>query len=178
MLSRLWQIAGGNPADAAADWNATFDSIGLILVAPPRNGGYGCTPLNSVSFANTGGDGVHYSWLVLPDRSVDFSPIVMTVPMCDTPNVIVGENLREFLCLGRRFGYFALEQLVYQPQQTVDALATDSFDPEAGAVERGLLQRLTAEFKLSPWEAPGKRLAALRDKYLPLLTLPDPADVA
>src|SRR5688500_10275155 len=91
------------------DWNPFFDPIGLILRVPPAYGGYRCTPTNSLSFATTGGDGTHFSFLRLAERCDDECPIVMTVPMSSSPNVIVGVNLREFLALGCRRGYFALD---------------------------------------------------------------------
>ncbi|MDR2875325.1 MAG: hypothetical protein LBV44_05290 [Methylobacillus sp.] len=166
MLSRLWQMADNGSADVTA-----LESIGLILERPPSNGGYPDTPVNSVAFAYTGGDGVHYSWLVLPDRPVDLSPIVMTVPMGDTPNVIVGESFHDFLCLGSRSGYFSLEQISYQPEEAINALASQDFDPEIGDTERDFLQRLAKEFNLAPWSAPNQRLTVLREKYLPLLDI-------
>ena len=113
-LQQLWDLAGGDPDDTSCDWNGTFDPVGLVLLAPPRNEGYWCTPTNSLTFAITGGDGVHYGLMAINGEFTDLSPVVMTVPMCDTPNKIVGANLKEFLALGCRYGYFALEQLVYR----------------------------------------------------------------
>lgn len=177
LLSRLWELAGANPLDDCADWNSAFDRVGLILLAPPRHGGYWCTPQNSIAFATTGGDGVHYSWVILPGTPIDCSPIVMTVPMSDTPNVIVGANLREFLCLGCRFGYFALEQLVYDFDRTVSALENGELDAEATNQERNLLNRLSTALDLNPWEDPLARLKSLRERYLPLLRIAESPDV-
>jgi len=171
LISDLWQLAGGDPQDPSCDWNTAFDPIGLILFAPPRHGGYSCTPANGVTFATTGGDGVHYSWLVDPEIGLDFAPVVMTVPMCDTPNLVVGANVREFLCLGCRFGFFALEQLIYQRQNTLDELASKSVPRDATAEERQLLRRITDAFNLQPWEAPKERLAALQERFAPLIVL-------
>jgi hypothetical protein len=49
-LSRLWQLAAGGPLDPDGDWIGTFEPVGLILVAAPKNAGYWCTPRNSVAF--------------------------------------------------------------------------------------------------------------------------------
>ena len=171
LVSDLWRLAGGNPQDPSCNWNVAFDSIGLILFAPPRHGGYWCTPTNSVTFATTGGDGVHYSWLVDPEIGLDFAPIVMTVPMCDTPNLIVGANMREFLSLGCRYGYFALEQLIYHRQRTLDELASKSIPKDATTVERELLRKISDSFNLQPWEAPEERLATLQERFAPLIAV-------
>ena len=171
-LSRLWQLAGGDPLNAADDWIGTFEPIGLILMAPPKHGGYWCTPRNSAAFAGTGGDGVHYSFVNVPDTPLDSSPIVMTVPMSDYPNIIVGASLREFLALGCRFGYFSLEQLAYDFDNTTDLLLTGEFDPAATAAERSLLQRLTDAFDLKPWDEPAERLETLAAQYEHVLDVP------
>lgn len=172
VLRQLWALAGSDLLDPKNDWNATFEPVGLILFAPPRNGGYWCTPVNSLAFASTGGDGVHYSLLATESGFTDFSPVVMTVPMCDTPNVIVGGNLREFLALSCRFGYFSLEQLVYHPEQTFAKLESQQFDPESSAVERALLQRISAHFNVAPWSKPQRRLEELRSRHSGSIVLP------
>jgi hypothetical protein len=118
-----------------------------------------------LSFATTGGDGVHYSLLATEGGFTDFSPVVMTVPMCDPLNVIVGGNLKEFLALGCRFGYFSLEQLIYHPERTLVALESQHFDPEMCPVERALLQRISAHFSVVPWSSPRRRLEELRLRH-------------
>ncbi|HET9394735.1 MAG TPA: hypothetical protein VFO36_01665 [Nitrospiraceae bacterium] len=171
-LRQLWALAGSDPLDAKNDWNEAFEPVGLILFAPPRNAGYWCTPVNSLSFATTGGDGVHYSLLATEGGFTDLSPVVMTVPMCDTPNVIVGGNLKEFLALGCRFGYFSLEQLIYHPERTLAELEAQHFDPELRPVERALLQRISAHFSVAPWSHPQHRLEELRSQHSGSIVLP------
>jgi hypothetical protein len=173
-LRQLWKLAGAEPLGAKNDWTGTFEPVGLILFAPPRNGGYWCTPVSSLSFATTGGDGVHYSLLAVEGGFADSSPVVMTVPMSmsDTPNVIVGGSLQEFLALGCRFGYFSLEELIYHPDETLAELETRQFGPEAGAVERALLQKISAHFNVMPWTEPRRRLEELRSQYGQSIVLP------
>jgi hypothetical protein len=66
---------------------------------------YDATPADSVMFASTGGDGVHFSAL---DSD---GAVVMTVPMAfDSPNHVLGKDIPEFLALGRRTGYFHLDR--------------------------------------------------------------------
>lgn len=175
-LEQLWCLTNRDLHDAATDWEFTFASIGLILLVPPRNMGYWCTPTNSFTFATTGGDGVHFGYLAIPDLELEFAPIVMTVPMGDKPNLIVGANLTEFLSLGCRLGYFGLEQLVYDFPKTVAALVSSKFDPEILSVDRALLAKLSLEFNLEPWPDPASRLLFLQNQYLPLLELPDGED--
>lgn len=60
-LERLCSLTDVQWGREGSDWNAFFDPIGLMLRLPPVNGGYWCTPMNSLSFATTGGDGTHGS---------------------------------------------------------------------------------------------------------------------
>jgi hypothetical protein len=173
-LRQLWQLAGADSQDPDPDWDTTFESIGLFLTAPPHHGGYFCTPVNSLEFASTGGDGVHYSLLAIEGAYSDVSPVIMTVPMsmCDTPNLVVGENLKEFLALGCRFGYFCLEQLVYDPDATLAELETRRFDPDIGETERLLLNKISSHFNIAPWADPRRRLQELASRYAPSILLP------
>lgn len=170
-LRQLWDLAGGNPDDPSCDWNDTFDPVGLILLAPPRNEGYWCTPTNSLTFATTGGGGTHYGLLATNGELTDLSPVVMTVPMSDTPNTIVGANLKEFLALGCRYGYFALEQLVYDEDATLKELELARFDPEYEQHERDLLQRISSTFNLKPWQSPTEHLQQLQIRFAPEVQL-------
>jgi hypothetical protein len=86
----------GMTADEAAE------SVGLLLEPVPERWSYDTTPRNSLTFASTGGDSVHYSVLTDAGRP---GPVVMTVPMNpDRPNVVVGADLRDFLALGCHSG--------------------------------------------------------------------------
>lgn len=135
------------------------------IAVPTGTSGYWCTPSNALTFATTGGDGVHYSLLAIGDEFTDFSPVVMTVPCCDTPNVVVGANLREFLALGCRYGYFGLEQLVYDRRGTLEELRLARFSPDSGPDERNLLRSLSSTFRLSPWSRPSQRLDELQTLF-------------
>lgn len=172
MLQRLWHLAGGDPGGVDSEWSTAFDPIGLILLTPPRSYGYWCTPLDSLTFAATGGDGVHYGLLAVGGEFTDFSPVVMTVPMCDTHNTVVGASLKEFLALGCQYGYFALEQLVYNREATLRELELTRYAPEMGQGERALLTSLSSEFKLEPWANPARRLEELQVEFASAIQLP------
>lgn len=121
LLGEAWEAlalaleAAGAALGASADLAA--ETIGLLLEPNLARWSYDSTPSGSLTFASTGGDGVHFSVLTDVGRP---GPIVMTVPMnFDEPNVVVGADLRDFLSLGCHFGYFALEQLVYDRERTI-----------------------------------------------------------
>lgn len=164
--------------------NYIFDPIGIILIRPLKNIEYESTPRNSLTFAETGGDGVHFGLVQMEGQILEKSPVVMTVPAnYGEENLIVGGNLHEFLCLGSRMGYFLLEQLTYSDnrkqtledlehpeaaaerefQATKDILGKDHFDRD-----RYLLQMLRDRLSLKPWHNVAKRLKELQSfqKYL------------
>lgn len=97
----LWRLAHRLAAETAAEPASVFEPVGLFLEDPgqQRTWDYDATPANSIAFASTGGDGVHFSALAVGIG--DAAPVVMTVPVAfDTPNHVVGGSLREFLALG------------------------------------------------------------------------------
>lgn len=161
-LCSLTKLKWGAPG---SEWNDHFDPIGLILQLPPRREEYWCTPKNSTCFARTGGDGTHFSILHLPGTTLDSAPVVMTVPMSDNPNVVVGENVLEFLALGCRRGYFSLEQLVFDHESAVLAYSSEEFDPESSQQEQAMLKLIAKEFGLHPWQRLRARFAELQLRY-------------
>ena len=120
LLEKLWSIAEIEANKTGADFSFVLDPIGLILRRPIERERYEATPVNSLAFATTGGDGVHFSLMHLEGELGDLSPVVMTVPMnFGQENLIVGSDMKEFLCLGCRVGYFFLEQLTYHKSKTI-----------------------------------------------------------
>jgi len=158
-LEKLWQLAKNDEMH--------FEPVGLILPKDISNWGYDATPTNAITFATTGGDGVHYSFICneVPD---DDSPIVMTVPM-NNENIIVGENIIEFLALGCRYGYFALEQLSFDRDGTIDMLDSKNFSDDYFDNEKELLGEISSTFLVQPWNNHAVRLKELESKYFNLL---------
>lgn len=112
--------------------------------------GYDAVPVGYLSFASTGGDGVHFN---IPKGEA--GPIIMTVPMAfDRPNIVVGANVGEFLSLGCVFGYFRLEQLAYDMDGTISAIQHPEEQSDA-------LHKLSTYFGLRPWQNVGQRLDEL-----------------
>lgn len=138
------------------------EMAGLLLEPVPAKWSYEATPASSITFASTGGDGVHYSVLTDAGRP---GPVVMTVPLnVDRPNLVVGADLRDFLGLGCHFGYFALEQLVYDVERTVrdiEAASTGPRDHEQAVV----LATLTGHLGLRAPTDVHAHLDGLQDRF-------------
>jgi hypothetical protein len=198
-LLKFWDVAEREAQKGSSTFDSVFGDIGLYLQRPLSNLGYNSTPINTSTFATTGGDGVHYGLLHLNGEVRDNSPIVMTIPMMfEKGNLIVGGNLSDFLCLGCQVGYFDLEQMVYDEKEAVrnighpqtwaeeiktwiDENEAYGFDAAARSIgrfveivrqRRELLDVLTSEFSLKPWPQVQARLDELNTTYLPTLKLP------
>ncbi len=162
--------------------------LGLGLCEPKERGGYWCTPRNTRAFAWTGGEGVHFSFLVLR-RTFAFvpstctpikeGPVVMTRPsnIEDAQNIVVGEDLYEFLRLGSRCGYSLLEYIDDESpdvnDRLYDILIADVgawHDPEEGKAiamhSQRVLDYLCSQLNLNPWPDVRVRLDQLRQGYL------------
>ena len=61
-----------------------------------------CTPINVDVFAATTMDGAHFGLL---QTDTDIQPVVLVAPDSDSPCVIVGETLHEFLSLACEHGF-------------------------------------------------------------------------
>jgi hypothetical protein len=183
-LEKLWSIADKESEKMQRKFSLVFDPIGLILMRPLENIGYESTPINSLTFAHTGGDGVHYSLVTVEGNVSEDSPVVMTVPMNHPKvNLVVGENLLEFLCLGEQLGYFFLEQLVYNEAETIEWFLhpkefinkeyginpSGTFPPESFREKERLLSILRKEFELKPWSNLKSRLDELQNKFMGML---------
>ncbi len=185
LLNLLWQLADEEARLTGENPSMVFDPIGLLLERPPKRYEYESTPANALTFAHTGGDGVHYSLLDLGEGPSDASPVVMTVPMNpDEPNVIVGRDLHDFLCLGCRTGYFALEQLTYDRSGTVAWLQAPDpsqiedlwFEGAPSGRQRHLLDLFVRSFRLTPWDGVAEHLDNLQQECAKLILLAPESD--
>ena len=177
-LSRLWALTGqALPDDGQEAFNSHFDAIGLNLSWPLKPSGYGwCAPSNVLQFAQTGGDGVHFGLLLLDDMLSEDSPVVMTIPMSlheNDTNFVVGENLRDFLALGCRRGYFFLDGLAHARESLLNELADTEFGETVCEEQRILLTNMSQSFNLKPWGARvEERLKWLKDEFHSFLAPP------
>ena len=147
-----------------ADNSLAADQLGLLFHSGLSDPAYEQTPRNTLTFASTGGDGVHFGYLVMAGGVGDDDPIVMTVPSAEKPNRVVGRNLRHFLGLGRRSGYFVLEQLQYDFAGTVAALDRRdlSFPDE---IERAALDAIAQSLGVVDWHDHAAVLASLESEF-------------
>ena len=78
-----------------------------------------CTPLNCRTFAGTGGDGHHFSFLVINGAITESSPIVSTAPdSYGNPSAVIADSLHQFLRLGCVSGYDWLGWVFLGPTKT------------------------------------------------------------
>ncbi|QIG53265.1 hypothetical protein G6N82_03060 [Altererythrobacter sp. BO-6] len=146
-----------------------LDSFGLLFLETPGPSHYEETPKNCSVFASTGGDGVHYSFLDLGNGISGACPIVMTVPMAEAPNRVVGRDLLHFLGLGLHSGYFVLEQLQHDFAATCGALDRKQFWQFLSDEERAALSAIERQMGARPWNDHAARLAGLASEYGDLL---------
>jgi hypothetical protein len=183
-LEQLWSIAEIQADRKGLQFPFAFDPIGLNLIRPITREHYDSTPMNSMAFAKTGGDGVHFSFVQLKEEISNHSPVVMTVPMnYGSENLIVGSDFKDFLCLGCEVGYNFLELLTYtdaksdaiywlnHPEEWFTSLRSDPDNGSSLDDKKNLLRLLRYEFDLQPWENIEDKLQSLEDKYLSLLEL-------
>lgn len=137
-LQRVHQLAATQFPHEYLD--VGLGAIGLFLHHPPKNAGYRQTPLNSITFASIGVDGIHFGSITDGDNMAPACPIVITIPMAfDRPNYIVGESLYDFLCLGCRHGYSNLGNLHVNFETTLDHYmnpADEFYDERAPGILR------------------------------------------
>ena len=168
-FDQLWRFAQEEAYLSNTTSESVFQSIGLRLEYPTNPWQYYCTPRNTKTFASTGCDGVHYSFLESP--VLLHSPIVMTVPMSfANPNIVVAETLYEFLCLGCRTSYFALESLS-SCDSDFDSLKSQDYAADLSDMQVGYLHKLSKTFGLFPYVTLEWRLAQLQSKYLDFLQM-------
>jgi hypothetical protein len=167
-LQEIWATAERLGQRFGVRGNEFLDELGLFLEIPPSRWEYFCTPLNSVTFGSTGGDGVHYGLLQLEGVPEHEQPVIMTVPMSDQHNVVVAENLEEFLSLGYHVGWFSLEQIVYQSEEVVAAYHAAE-DPDESPDQKQRLIAFREELALNHQRISSQRLADLERRFKSLV---------
>ena len=166
-------VAAGPQFDLSPE--AVFDYSGLILEIPPvRDWIDWCTPRNVMTFATTGGDSVHYSYLVDERLPEGVCPIVMTLPCASSLNMVIAESFQEFFDYGYHVGWFSLEPLHYDEEEGEPYFCQPSPTfSEIGSQQLPLLRRALNMKPVPPTLA---RFAELQDKYFALLDIPPTPD--
>jgi hypothetical protein len=170
--NRLWGLAEklstapGRPQMFAECDAATIFGFAGLFLEPPSDPGdwsdYVNSPRNAITFASTGGDGTHFCALFGPADAVA-TPVILSVPLADQPNLVVGASLPEFLALGCATGYH-LDDLAYDTRDRMlhelQTVRTPD-DPDRAY----LLAALVEEFDLAAWPDVASRLDELDDQY-------------
>lgn len=154
-----------------------LDVVGLNLRLHYPHGGYFNTPTNSRMFAETLGDGTHFSLLV--EDVIDESlPVIMTMPAYGA-NVIVARNVSDFLRFGLIRGYFQMEQIGYNPKHALDAYNDANWhcpadrnpplDFSIDARERAILDFIAEKLNLQPLVQSAEVMQQMQDGFLPRL---------
>lgn len=183
MLKRLHALAQEEAKRSQCDPINAFAPAGLMLYdyfdqfELGDSSGW-AAPTNIATFACAGSDRVEYSLMQIDGRVTDDSPVVMTAPLTqDNPTMIVGANLTDFLCLGCRIGYGALDELTFALPGALEDLLNPELvfsvtygerwmaDPDYRERAR-LLELLTTEFQLSAWRQPREHLMDLQAQFM------------
>ena len=129
---------------------------------------YSATPMNSVTFASTGGDGVHFGILQAASAKTPNGPVVTTVPTASRANHVIAGCISEFLGLGCMHGWGSLEQLAYRPAYAFELHARA--DPPTAAPIASLFRALSIE----PIALQPNRLKRLSQQYDATIVLAPP----
>jgi hypothetical protein len=158
----LWKF--GDELDRRCPPRLESHSLHELGLIPYQGSGYEITPAEVEVFATTGGDGTHFALMPIEQR-----PVLMIVPMNFTdPYAVVGESLHDFLRLGCRCGYFGLEGLVYDWDETIEWMQSHDMREEYPA-----LGMLAEHFNLTPHDDASMHLTTLERRYLPLVERPE-----
>jgi hypothetical protein len=165
------------------DW---LDAIGIRLenLANLKNGGYYCTPTNTLEFASTGIDGEHFSFLRCNDEITPDSPVILTAPCSydGTLNAVVAKDFRTFLCLGLRYGYFALAEFAYNPKEAIQIYTNALWQPteehhysiySPKEQQQRVLAFIACALDLQPYIYTADEFNALQDRFMPFLSMSD-----
>jgi hypothetical protein len=129
-----------------------------------------CTPRNVMTFATTGCDSVHYSYLVDERLPGSVCPIVMTLPCVNELSWVIAENFQEFFDYGYYVGWRELEQLYYE-----DEKGEACFHEASQSLNNLGMQQLPLLHKALNMQAvlpTLQRFGELQKKYQALLNIP------
>jgi hypothetical protein len=169
LLAALREFDGEASKRFPAPYDEGLGQMGLLLTMRLEYGGYWCTPMNSLSFGGTGGDGVHFSFIVIDNAITEDSPVIVTSPASsETTSDVVADNLRNFLCASLTRGFCAHEALGTFLHRGTHPFETRRLRGNAALVRDALAER----FALTPLHYTLEEQRALQDRYEPMLVYP------
>lgn len=183
LLRRLHEIGDLIHSRFPAKFDRGMGQLGLLLSRELMNGGYWCTPINTLEFGSTGGDGVHFSLVETDGKVSENSPVVMTVPANigepQVANVIVGRSLLDFVRFGLIRGYFAMEQFVYQRDLTLQAYSSADWQPKEKShfsvgfavdeAQQKTMHLVASELNITPLTYTPTEFELLQKQFMPML---------
>ena len=170
-LQTLYDAAAAIGPQFNLSAQAVLDYVGLLLEIPPqRNYIEWSTPRNVLTFATTGGDSVHYSYLVDERLPEGVCPIVMTLPCVNELSWVIAESFQEFFDYGYHVGWFSLEQLYYDDEEGEAYFRQPS--ETFGEIGDKQLPLLRKALNMKPVPPTLVRFAELQEKYQALLDIP------
>ena len=93
----------------------------------------------------------------------------MTVPMASENNVVIAEDLDEFFSIGYHVGWFGLEELVYEFEETIAYF--NQPDEELDEDEIRFLELVRDQLQISHVPLTVERLAELKNNHLDTLEI-------
>jgi hypothetical protein len=181
LLERVYDLNAEITAKFPAGWDTGMGQMGLLLNRRLENEGYWCTPTNSLSFGETGGDGAHFSFLITENKITDKTPVIISVPDNfgdpDDANVVLGRGFEEFVRLGLHCGYFSMAQFAFNNQAALKHYARADWDDADSWFPSGN-HRIVAEYvskklNLKRLAYSADELAELQSEFKPLMQFKD-----
>jgi len=164
LLEAVWQLADDLGHRTTVDPAYVLDPVGLSLVRPLERWDSEYTPRNSLTFAQSGEDGTHFSLLLLDGVELSSAPIVMTVPStAASGNMVIAADFEEFLAIGATGGWSPLEQLAEGLDDALEELATP--DPDPWSEREQLLAFMREHVGIEPNRLTLKRFEELQHTY-------------
>lgn len=169
LLARLYDLNAEIAIKFPSRADPGIGQMGLLLNHRFERGGYWCTPINSLSFGSTGGDGAHFSFLILNNEITDNTPVIISVPdnfgCPENANVVLSRNFVDFVRLGLHCGYFSMAQFAFDAEDALKHYSRTDWE-DSGSWFPSDNHRVVAEFIATRLNL--KRLAYSSDEFAEL----------
>lgn len=181
LLERMYDLNAEIAIKFPADLGNGMGQMGLLLNTRLENGGYWCTPTNSLSFGGTGGDGAHFSFLITDRTITDKTPVIISVPDYfgepQDDNVVLGRGFEDFVRLGLHCGYFSMARFAFNADDALIHYArTDWDDAESwfpGDNHRVVAEYVSKTLDLTCLVYSRDEFAAMQSEVKPLMRFKD-----
>jgi hypothetical protein len=175
LLSRLYDLNRELAEKFPTPRSEGLGQMGLRLESRLQPGGYWSTPINSLSFGNSGGDGTHFSFLLIDYTISEETPVIVTVPDAygepKEANIVLGAGLCDFLRFGLHCGYFSMAQFAFDWAETCSHYAREDWDPASYPSDnhRVVSEYVSKALAITRLIYSPDELSVLQAKYRPLM---------